>query len=258
MKKINERLMTRTFIQNVLSNEYRQEKRHNRLNENMMSIGGIGFHGGNVGNGFKMQPKVQVQDWNSFNKNQFANQESWEDESIDEDHESWEESSLGEHNYYDESCEECDDDSYAGLKPGAHIDTSGMYSSESDYADEEGAAMDEPETDAYGNLTPQSLYQHFDLDGDGVVDMGEYAEHVDFHSRHPEILEPWLQMRKQQKGKCNDYNSYCVIGDSLINDYDEVLDMLNGLMDKTGASCPSSTAKALSDVIQMLQNVGLL
>jgi len=256
MKKINERLMTKTFIQSVLSNEYRQERRHNRLTENMIGIGGIGFHGGGGGGGtgFKMQPKTQVQDWNSFSNNQ---SEDWEDESMGENHESWEESSLGEHSYYDDE-DMVDDDSYAGLKPGAHIDTSGMYSSEADYSDEEGAAMDEPETDAYGNLTPQSLYQHFDLDGDGVVDMGEYAAHVDFHSRHPEILEPWLKMRKQQKGKCNDYDSYCMIGDSLINDYDEVLDMLNGLMDKTGASCPSSTAKALADVIQMLQNVGLL
>ena len=40
-----------------------------------------------------------------------------------------------------------------------------------------------------GIISPEELYQHFDLDGDGVVTMADYATHVDFHCENPELLQ---------------------------------------------------------------------
>ena len=40
-----------------------------------------------------------------------------------------------------------------------------------------------------GVISPEELYQHFDLDGDGVVTMADYAAHVDFHCENPELLQ---------------------------------------------------------------------
>lgn len=40
-----------------------------------------------------------------------------------------------------------------------------------------------------GIISPEELYQHFDLDGDGVVTMADYAAHVDFHCENPELLQ---------------------------------------------------------------------
>lgn len=40
-----------------------------------------------------------------------------------------------------------------------------------------------------GIISPEELYQHFDLDGDGVVTMADYASHVDFHCENPELLQ---------------------------------------------------------------------
>ena len=40
-----------------------------------------------------------------------------------------------------------------------------------------------------GVISPEELYQHFDLDGDGVVTMADYASHIDFHCENPELLQ---------------------------------------------------------------------
>ena len=42
-----------------------------------------------------------------------------------------------------------------------------------------------------GVISPEELYEHFDLDGDGVVTMADYATHVDFHCENPELLDQY-------------------------------------------------------------------
>ena len=42
-----------------------------------------------------------------------------------------------------------------------------------------------------GVISPEELYEHFDLDGDGVVTMADYAAHVDFHCENPELLDQY-------------------------------------------------------------------
>jgi len=50
-----------------------------------------------------------------------------------------------------------------------------------------------PDTNNDGMISPEELYQHFDLDKDGVVTMEDYAAHVDFHCENPELLQPYRE-----------------------------------------------------------------
>jgi hypothetical protein len=49
-----------------------------------------------------------------------------------------------------------------------------------------------PDTNQDGVLSPSELHQHLDIQKRGVVDMGDYAAHVLFHSHHPEYLAPYI------------------------------------------------------------------
>src|SRR5210317_2321111 len=57
-----------------------------------------------------------------------------------------------------------------------------------------------------GIISPEELYQHFDLDGDGVVTMADYASHVDFHCENPDLLqgaresEEYVSKMEQDRG----------------------------------------------------------
>ena len=285
MRKINERSLIKKFLENSYSKgiKYscscgncpmcRTQKR--MIKENMMPIGGIGF-GGSHNNGFSSH-YVDNFDDSSYGEDHAP----WEESNLDgssfgEDHEPWEESMNEPHNF---SVDQWGEHSY---QPGDNYDTSHMnfdeledcgcsdeedyefdcgcddQEGESQYYGEPGAARDEPETDAYGNLTPQSLYNHFDLNGDGKVDMGEYAAHVNFHCRHPELLDQYEDIKSYSSSQCHDAESYNCVGDSLMEDYDDVILSLQPIMKKTGASCPASAAKAISDVLSMLKDAGLL
>jgi hypothetical protein len=57
-----------------------------------------------------------------------------------------------------------------------------------------------------GVISPDELYRHFDLDGDGVVTMADYAAHVDFHCENPNLLqgaresEEYISKMEQDRG----------------------------------------------------------
>ena len=263
MKKINERSLTKQFIQTTLTNELKQEKKENKLlKENGISLGGIGFGNSRSGTGFASSPKMTIQTWSDWDEDESASEEnhaSW-DESWDED-----ESMEGS---VDESFESLGDEGYLNMhspnfKPGDHFDTSGMFydeMGEEDYfADgEEGAAEKPPKLNKKGNISPKELHKHFDLNGDGDVDMIEYTDHIDFHSKHPELLDKWRQMKKKRSNSCPDHNSYCMVGDALLNDYDDILSSLEGVMSDCGSECHTSSAMALTDVIRMLKEIGII
>ena len=88
--------------------------------------------------------------------------------------------------------------------------------------------------------------------------MAKYAAHVNFHCRHPELLDQYEDIKSYSSQGCHDPESYSCVGDALMGDYDDVISALQPIMKKTGASCPASTAKAISDVLSMLKDAGLL
>ena len=45
-----------------------------------------------------------------------------------------------------------------------------------------------PDMDHDGYLSPEELHKHLDIQNRGKVDIGDYAAHIMFHSRHPEYL----------------------------------------------------------------------
>lgn len=50
-----------------------------------------------------------------------------------------------------------------------------------------------PDLNQDGILSPQELHHHLDIQRRGIVDMGDYAAHVMFHSHHPEYLAPYAE-----------------------------------------------------------------
>ena len=52
-----------------------------------------------------------------------------------------------------------------------------------------GAASNPLDPSGDGMLTPEELYNHFDLDGDGVVTVDDYISHVKWHCEHPDAFE---------------------------------------------------------------------
>ena len=44
-----------------------------------------------------------------------------------------------------------------------------------------------------GQFTPEDLYEHFDVDGDGVVTLGDYVAKVMFHAARPEYLNGLIE-----------------------------------------------------------------
>jgi hypothetical protein len=270
--KINERTLTKTFLQNAYSKgvKYncscgdcplcRTQKR--MIKENMMQIGGIGF--GSNKNGFSNSSYSSLR-----NSPDMSFDFELDDSSFGEDHAPWEESIDEPHNMMSDSWSDND------FQPGDIYDTSHMDFNDLESSDncdecdddlesnyymhgEQGAAREKPEFDHYGNITPQDLYNHFDLNGDGVVSKDEYQQHVNFHCRHPELFDQYEDMKSYSSEQCHDPQSYCVVGDSLMSDYDDILSALNPIMQKTGATCHASTARALSDVLCMLKDSGLI
>ena len=39
-----------------------------------------------------------------------------------------------------------------------------------------------------GSFTPEELYNHFDVDRDGTVSVEDYADHIAYHNRNPDLL----------------------------------------------------------------------
>ena len=115
-----------------------------------------------------------------------------------------------------------------------------------------------PHVEADGTITPEALHQHFDIDGDGQVDMSDYAEHVDYHCEHPEMLEDYMHLKDYRRDDVHCHDSYSKCCDYLMVDKLKAKDAIMQLMDACGSTCSASTASALADVLELLKSKNLL
>lgn len=63
-------------------------------------------------------------------------------------------------------------------------DTSELEGHSGEYGDADGA----PDKNMDGELSPDELEHHFDLNSDGGVTPYEYADHIEWHMQHPDVL----------------------------------------------------------------------
>lgn len=70
--------------------------------------------------------------------------------------------------------------------------------------DEYGAADGPEDLDDDGELSACELKHHFDLNGDGVVTPDEYAAHVKWHCRHPEVLDQMVSDYEEVQDRIHD------------------------------------------------------
>ena len=61
--------------------------------------------------------------------------------------------------------------------------------------DEEDIFFDEPPGRAVSSISPDDLYYHFDVDGDGKVSIDDYVDTIESYQKRPEVLDA-LKMRR--------------------------------------------------------------
>jgi len=117
------------------------------------------------------------------------------------------------------------------------------------YEDHHGASPTPDFGKVAGSFTPEELYSHFDIDQDGTVSMENYADHIAYHARHPEILAPYETKKAESLSTARCPDSYKKAGDVMIQIPRDVIEMIKPIMQQLGVGCPHSFAQALTDVV---------
>lgn len=123
---------------------------------------------------------------------------------------------------------------------------------------EQGEGHGELQADEHGIVSPEELYRHFDLDGDGVVTKQEYADHVNWHCAHPEVLDACQDKRYECMHDVPCMDSYDATMEHALADVDNFMDILSPLMQQTGATCMDSTLQSLCHVLSSLKDCGMI
>lgn len=79
----------------------------------------------------------------------------------------------------------------------------------------ESITEDSADENGDGIISPDELYRHFDLDGDGVVTMADYATHVDFHCENPDLLQGARESEEYLEKMGDDRKEFVNFFDSL-------------------------------------------
>lgn len=124
--------------------------------------------------------------------------------------------------------------------------------------EEHGKSKHEKDPDQDGVIQPDDLYKHFDVDQDGVVSTQDYDDHIEYHSTHPQMLEPFEKVALESAPKAMCPTSYEKAASKLVADPANAHQLIRPVMDATGIGCPASAAKALSDVLQIAQESGVI
>lgn len=109
-----------------------------------------------------------------------------------------------------------------------------------------------------GVINKEELYNHFDLDNDGVVTTDEYADHVEYHAAHPESLEKYRSLRNDSCHTVPCSTSYDSCGSYCISDPESMKSMLEPILSATGATCHTSAVQSMLDVLKSLKDCGVI
>ena len=124
--------------------------------------------------------------------------------------------------------------------------------------EDHGESKHEKDPDQDGVIQPDDLYKHFDVDQDGVVSTKDYDDHIEYHSTHPQMLEPFEKVALESAPNAMCPTSYEKAASKLVADPSNAHQLIRPVMDATGIGCPASAAKALSDVLQIAQESGVI
>ena len=109
-----------------------------------------------------------------------------------------------------------------------------------------------------GVINKEDLYNHFDLDNNGVVTTDEYADHIEFHAAHPESLDKYKSLRDSSCSTVPCKTSYDSCGSYCMSDPESMRSMLEPILAATGATCHTSAVQSMLDVLKSLKDCGIM
>ena len=109
-----------------------------------------------------------------------------------------------------------------------------------------------------GEIEKDELYNHFDLNKDGVVTTDDYKSHIDYHCAHPETLDHYNRFSSQSLEQVPCKPSYEYSSSYCLADPESMHTLLSPIMTATGSSCQISAIQGLLDVIKSMKECGLL
>tara|TARA_B100000683_G_C12500050_1_gene557397 strand:- start:1633 stop:2259 length:627 start_codon:yes stop_codon:yes gene_type:complete len=124
--------------------------------------------------------------------------------------------------------------------------------------DPHGKSPHDMNPDEDGVIEPDDLYKHFDIDQDGKVTTQDYKDHIEYHSTHPKMLDPFEKLALKSAPNAMCPTSYEKAAGKLVADPINAHELIRPVMEKTGIGCPASAAKALADVLHVAQGTGVI
>ena len=109
-----------------------------------------------------------------------------------------------------------------------------------------------------GVVSPEELYNHFDLDNDGTVTTDEYVNHIEYHAANPETLDHYRRRESDSLNNVPCRDSYQSCSTYFLSDPEHVQSMMRPILNSTGATCYTSVAQSLLDVLKSMKDCGLI
>lgn len=76
----------------------------------------------------------------------------------------------------------------------------GNYNSYAEIFDKKNSKVEEDFPENPNDITKDELHEHFDLNDDGKVTLDEYAEHINYHCKNPDVLEEEFEKKEFAEG----------------------------------------------------------
>ena len=86
---------------------------------------------------------------------------------------------------------------------------------------------------------------------DGSCEHGhKFEKEAELYVEDPDVLSDWVGVRRHSMAPCE--SSYRKVGDMLIMNPEILNNVIQPILNATGATCPVSAAKAAADILELL------